>query len=168
MRRGQQQFLALIDASCIARQMQKQPVEKHDRYTSETELIYECDFVDYETARRLFIDGGLLQADDDLSSGVIQLYEQVRKYVRDKAKKENLKPEEVSFIQTDIRGLTELGQSATKQYIRILVEYEYLQVVGGRRHGTRFCYKLRENKSIEAIDIASIIPTVEGIKNLRK
>ncbi|MBN1183465.1 MAG: toprim domain-containing protein, partial [Bacteroidales bacterium] len=165
-RRGQEQFLGLIDASCTVRQKQKTPVEKLDHYAGEKEVIYECDFVDYDIARKLFIEGKLLQTDNDLSNGVIMLYESIRKMIRTKAKKENLKAEEVSFIQSDVRSVTDLSVSAVKQYLRILVEYEYLQLVGGKRHGTRFCYKLREDNPINEIDISSIIPTVDEIKKL--
>jgi hypothetical protein len=166
MRRGQMQFLGLIRSSCTLRQMQKATVEKLDHYTLKKELVYECDFADYAMARKLFVEGGLMQGDDDLSASVISLYESIRRYVAQKAKKENLKAEEVSFIQTEVREITELSSIAVRKYIKILVDYEYLQVIGGKRHGTRFCYKIREDKAINEIDISSIIPTVEEIKKL--
>jgi len=166
MRRGQNQFLNLIKASCVARQMQKEPVEKIDHYTGEREHIYECDFVDYGTVRRLFIEGGLLQQGDDLSAPVVNLYESIRKLLKKKAERDNLKTDEVSFIQSEVRNATELGHESVKRYLRILVEYEYLQITAGKRHGARFSYRLREDKPIEEIDISSIIPTVEEIKRM--
>jgi hypothetical protein len=166
MRRGQTQFLGLITASCLARQMQKEPVEMEDHYTGKYDRVYECDYEDYATARRLFIDGKLLQQDEDLPAAAVRLYEEIRAMVRKKAKKEGLESAEVTFIQKDVRGITELGNESIKRYLRILVEYEYLQVVAGRRHGTRFSYKLREDAPIDVLDIASIIPTVEEVMGM--
>jgi hypothetical protein len=163
-RRGQQQFFGLIDSICILRQKQKHEVEKLDFYTNEKEKGIECDLYDYELARKLFIDGGLLQGTDDIPAGVIKLYESIRKMVKQKAKEESLKPDELTFIQSDIRDATSMGNETIKKYIRLLVEYEFLEVVGGKRHGTRFCYRIREDKPIEKIDVTKLIPTVDQIK----
>jgi hypothetical protein len=165
-RRGQPQFLGLIDSACLSRQMQKTPVEKTDHYTGEKELVYECDLTDYGIARKLFIDGNLLQQDDDLSSGVISLYEQIRKMVKIRSDKEQLRPEEISFIQSEVRQVSQLSAIAIRKYIQILSDYEYLQVVGGRRHGTRYSYRLREDKAIHEVDICSIIPSVDEIRKM--
>ena len=165
-RRGQQQFLGIIEAIALLRQKQKQEVSKVDFYTNEKERGIECDLYDYETARRLFLEAGLLAGAEDIPAGMTCLYGQIRKLVRKKAKEQNLKPEELTFIQSEVREMTELANKQVKQYMRMLVEYEYLQVTGGKRHGTKFCYKLREDKDIEKIDIASIIPTAEEIKKL--
>jgi len=48
--------------------------------------------------------------------------------------------------------------------MRILAEYEYILVVNSRHHGTRLCYKLRENKPINQVNISGIIPTAEELK----
>ena len=165
-RRGQQQFIALIDSICILRQKQKEEIEKTDFYTGEKENGIECDLFDYELARKLFIDGRLLQGSDDIPAGLCKLYDTIRKMVKTKAKEQNLKPEDITFIQTDVREITELSGETVKRYIRMLVDYEYLQVIGGKRHGTKFSYKLREDKSIEKIDVSSIIPTGEEVKKL--
>jgi hypothetical protein len=50
--------------------------------------------------------------------------------------------------------------------MRMLVEYEFLQIVSGKRHGTRFCYRLRENKPLKTLDLESIIPTVEEMAKI--
>ncbi len=166
MRRGQQQFLGLINSSAILRQMQKKQLERIDHYTGQKVTGYYCDLFDYGIARKLFVEEKLLQHDDDVSAGAIKLYEAIRKMVKAKAEKERLKPEDLTVIQADVRGLTDLSASSVKQYLRILVEYEYLQVIGGKKHGTRFCYRLREDKAVKEVDISKIIPTVEEIKRM--
>jgi hypothetical protein len=50
----------------------------------------------------------------------------------------------------------------------MLVGYEYLQVTGGKRHGTRFCYRLREDKPLEEIDLAVIQAPEEIAKKINK
>jgi hypothetical protein len=165
-RRGQQQFLGIIEAIALLRQKQKEEVSKIDFYTNEKERGIECDLYDYEIARRLFLEAGLLAGAEDIPAGMTCLYGQIRKLARAKAKEQNLKPEELTFIQSEVREVTELSNSSVKQYLRMLVEYEYLQLAGGKRHGTRFCYRMREDKSLEKIDVANIIPTVEEIKKL--
>jgi 5S rRNA maturation endonuclease (ribonuclease M5) len=166
MRRGQAQFLTAIDASCTARQIQKQPVEKLNPYTGELERVYECDLYDYGIARRIFVECRLLRHEEDLSEAVIAFYESIRTMAREKAARENLLSPEVTFTQADARAMTDLSPSTVKQYLRILVNYEYLQITSGKRHGTRFCYRLREDKPIEEIDIEKLIPTVEEIKQM--
>jgi len=138
----------------------------NDYYTGSQEPVYECDLEDYGTARRLFIEGKLLQYDEDVPAAAVRLYESIRKMVRKKAQKEGLSSIEVTFIQKDVREISELGNESIKRYLRILVSYEFLQAVTGKRHGTRYSYKLREDAPIDEIDIASIIPTVEEIKEM--
>ena len=72
---------------------------------------------------------------------------------------------EITFIQREIREKSELGSDSVKKYIKALVDYEYLQVIGGKRHGTRFCYRLRDDKPIEQLDV-SVIPKAEVMKEL--
>ena len=167
MRRAQKQFLGLIDASCLLRQKQKQEVERIDPHTGKIVRGIECDLEDYREVRELFVKGVLRGYFTELPQGAKELYEVIRKYCRKKALSQRIKPEEVTFIQKEIRELTMLGDVSVKRYIRILVEYEYLQVVSGKRHGTRYSYRLREDKSIEEIDV-SIIPTVEEIEEMLK
>jgi hypothetical protein len=93
----------------------------------------------------------------ELPRGTIILYEEIRVMVKKLAKERNLKPEEVSFIQREIREYTKLGGEFIKKHMRILVEYEYLNYISGKNKGTRFCYQLREDKEIENIDL-NIIP----------
>ena len=163
MRRAQEQFLSLIDSSCILRQLQKQRVVKQDPYTGKEVEGIECDLEDYKVVHKLFRQGVLGINFNDIPSGTKTLYEEIRKMLRAIAKKEKLKATQVSFIQQQVRSYTGLGGEFVKKHIRILLEYEYIQVTAGKRHGTRFCYKIREDKPIEELDL-SMIPDPEEIK----
>jgi len=157
MRRAQEQFLSLIDASCLLRQMQKKRVTKTDPATGKVVEGIECDIEDYRIAYELFTRGVLSTHYSDLPEGAKMVYETIRTLVREPAKAQRLKPTEVTFIQKQVREMTMLGADSVRKYIQLLVSYEYLQVTGGKRHGTRFCYRLREDKTLVELDI-SVIP----------
>ena len=80
-------------------------------------------------------------------------------------KSEKVETTEVTFIQREVREVSELGADSVRKYIKALVDYEYLQISAGKRHGTRYCYRLREDKPISELDI-SIIPTPEMVKRI--
>jgi DNA primase len=163
MRRAQEQFLILIDCSCLLRQLQKQTVEKTDPDTGKTVTGIECDIEDYRIAYELFTKGVLSINFNDLPQGTKALYEEIRALCKEEAKKEKVEPTQVSFIQKQIREHTGLSGEFIKKHLRILVEYEYIQLVGGKRHGTRFSYRLREDAPMEGLDL-SMIPTPEEME----
>jgi hypothetical protein len=43
----------------------------------------------------------------------------------------------------------------------MLVEFEFLKIVGGKQHGTRFSYCLREDAPIKGLELEGMIPTAE-------
>jgi DNA primase catalytic core len=174
MRRMYEQFLTLIDCVCFLRQMQKPRVNlpgMHGRAAcgacdqpgAGNAQGIEVDLDDYETARTLFVDGVLVKSGSDVPEGTRLLYEEIRAMLAKAADKEGVRTSEVSFIQKQVREVTGLGSEFVKKHIRLLVGYEYLAVTGGSRHGTRFAYRLREDKSIEELDI-SMIPTREELE----
>jgi DNA primase len=163
MRRAQEQFLILIDCSCLLRQLQKQTVEKTDPETGKTVIGIECDIEDYRIAYELFTKGVLSINFNDLPQGTKVLYEEIRALCKEEARKEKVEPTQVSFIQKQIREQTGLSGEFIKKHLRILVDYEYIQLVGGKRHGTRFSYRLREDAPIGGLDL-SMIPTPEEMK----
>jgi DNA primase len=163
MRRAQEQFLILIDCSCLLRQLQKQRVEKTDPDTGKTIIGIECDLEDYRIAYELFTRGVMGRYYSDLPQGAKDLYEMVRQMLKELAAKDKLETTEVTFIQKQVRDITMLGDASVKRYLRMLTDYEYLQLIGGKRHGTRFCYRLREDKAIETMD-CEVIPTPEEME----
>jgi DNA primase len=160
MRRMYEQFLTLIDCVCFLRQMQKPRVSLPGEGNAQG---IEVDLDDYETARSLFVDGVLVKSGSDVPEGTRLLYEEIRAMLAKAAAKEGVRACEISFIQKQVREVTGLGSEFVKKHIRLLVAYEYLAVTGGSRHGTRFAYRLREDKSIEELDI-SMIPTREKLE----
>ena len=163
MRRAQEQFLILIDSSCLLRQMHKERVEKTDPATGKTVIGIECDIEDYRIAYELFTRGVLGINFNDIPQGTKVLYEEIRILCREQARKEKVESTQVTFIRKQVREHTSLGGEFVKKHLRILVEYEYIQLVGGKRHGTRFSYRLREDCPIGGLDV-SMIPTPEEME----
>ena len=161
MRRAHEQFLTMIDSVCFLQQYKKGPVALYDPYAKEEIQGLECGLDDYGIARRLFIDGGILTNIYDFPAGMVELYEEMRKLARKRASKGGIKVTETSIIQTDIRGLTDLSNESVKRYVRMLVEFEFLKIVGGKQHGTRFSYCLREDAPIKGLELEGMIPTAE-------
>jgi hypothetical protein len=170
LRRSQEHFLITIESVCFWRQYQKQIIKKYNQYLKTDEDFIECDYYDYDLARRLFIECRLLSGIEEIPEALVFLYDRIRETLRKQAKKENVPIEEISFIQADVREIEGLGigNESIKRYIRIMVDFEFLQVVGGKRHKVKLSYKLREDKPIKKINVAEIIPTVEQIKEMMK
>jgi hypothetical protein len=167
MRRAYEQFLTMIDTICFLRQMQKPDELKLNPATREEIVCKACDLTDYRIAYDLFTAGILQNSGFDIPTGTRKLHEAIRKMVRGQAEKQQLKVNEVSFIQKQLREYTQLGGEFIKKHIRILVSYEYLEVLGGRRHGTRYAYRLREDSPIEEMD-TGMITTPDELKKLIK
>ena len=163
MRRAQKHFLSLNNAIGFWRQMQKQQQEIQNPYDRQICRGYACDLDDYQLARTLYVEGIMKTSRDDLSNSVIGVYEAIRSFVKTKSKENNIKAEEVSFIQRQVRAYTGLGKDSIKKYIKQLVDYEYLRITSGRRHGTKYSYALIEDAPIEDIDI-NIIPSKSEIE----
>ena len=158
MRRAQDQFLTLLEAVAILRQYQKERVTKTNPFTGETVEGIDIDLEDYRIARRLFREAILIPNADELPSGARLLYESIQTMAKAKARKEGLEATEVTFIQREIRELSELGSDSIKKYLRALVDFEFLELTGGRKHGTRFCYRLRNlgNETSSGVELPEV------------
>jgi hypothetical protein len=162
MRRAQDQFLILMDSSCLARQKRKERVAHQDPHTGKEIKGIECDLEDYRIAYELFTQGVLAGSYNDLPQATVALYEAIRELAAKLCKKESVKITEATFIQQQVREHTGLGGEFIKKHMRLLLEYEYLRPSSGKKHGTRWSYRLREDRPIGELDI-SVIPTPEAI-----
>lgn len=79
-----------------------------------------------------------------------------------KAEKEGLEPTQVSFIQRDVRELSELGVESNKKYLRALVDFEYLELNSDRKNGTRYSYQLRDAMRVGIPD--TVLLTAEELE----
>jgi hypothetical protein len=165
MRRTYDQFLTLIDSVCFLRQRQKKEIKRINPVTEKEAAGIECDISDYRISYKLFTHAVLKRGMSDIPTGTHHLWEALRTMVRKKAKERNLKVHEVSFINRQVREFTGLGAEFLKKHLRLLTDYEYLQVIGGMRHGTRYSYRLREDAPLEELDI-SMIPAPEKLKEM--
>ena len=165
MRRAYEQFLTMIDTICFLRQAQKPDEVMRNPETGHDAAVKACDLTDYRIAYELFTAGVLARAGTDIPAGTRQLYEAIREMVRERSRDEGVKPVEVSFIQKQIREATQMGHEFVKKHLRFLASFEYVEVTGGRRHGTRYAYRLREDKPVEEMDV-SMITTPDELERL--
>jgi DNA primase len=160
-RRDNERFVDLLAVVAFLRQYQKEQ-KQH------TDISYiECDQVDYEIAYRIMTGSVLGSTLLELPKGAVILYEHIREMVRHMAQGKDLRSEDVSFIQREVREYSKLGAEFIKKHIRKLVEYEYLQVLSGRTRGTRVSYRLRADEAVEQINL-SIIPTPSAMSQVMK
>jgi DNA primase len=156
-RRDHDRFLDLIACVCYLRQYQK----KVDKAGS-VEFI-RCDLGDYRVAFRIMIEGVMSSTVRELPTGAVGLYSELRTWVGSEARRQKLKPEEVSFTQRHVREITGLGHTWIKQSLRQLVDYDYLAIARGGAERSRAYYRLREDGEIKGIDL-SMIPTPEAME----
>ena len=88
--------------------------------------------------------------------------------VRDMAEKAGIKPEEVSFIQRDIREYSKFSADSIKKYLNNLVDLEYIQIISGRIRGTRLSYRLRKDEELEKLDLSDIPSPEQMDERIRK
>ncbi len=161
-RRDNDRFLDLIACVCFLRQYQKTV-----RWEGLTEFI-ECDIDDYRIAYNIMINGVLASSLMEIPKGAVILYDEIRLMVRDMAEKAGIKPEEVSFIQRDIREYSKFSADSIKKYLNNLVDLEYIQIISGRIRGTRLSYRLRKDEELEKIDLSAIPTPEEMAERIRK
>ena len=162
MRRTQDQFLTLLEAVALLRQYQKEEVMRANPFSGEKVAGIEVDLEDYRIASELFSEAVLAHTAVELPSGAKLLYDTLRAAAVKKARKEGLEPTEVSFIQRDIRELSELGSDSIKKYLRTLVDFEYLEITSGRKNGTRYSYRLRDSEEPRILEAP--LPTIDELR----
>ena len=160
-RRDNGRFLDLIVCVCFLRQYQK-PAR---RVSNEHGFEYiECDLEDYKTAYPIMVDGVLASTLLDIPKGAMYLYDEIRQMLRVMADKTGIRPEDIGFIQRDIREYSKFSSDSIRKYLQNLVDLEYIQIVSGRSRGTRLSYRIRKDEDLEKIDL-SCIPTPEVMRN---
>ena len=156
-RRDHDRFIDLIACVCFLRQYQKE-------YRNNGNFQYiECDLEDYGIAYNIMVNGVLASTMVEIPKGAMEIYETIREMVGVSAKKNNLKVNETSFTQRDLREFSGFGHTWIKQNLRILLDFEYINIVKGGNSRSKGFYKLREDEEIKALNL-SIIPNPDEIK----
>jgi hypothetical protein len=164
MRRAQDQFLTLLETVAMTRQFQKKHAVHENPYSHDEVEGIEVDLDDYGIAHTLFRDAVLVPNANEVPSGARLLYEALRDMAMKRADSEGLALTDVSFIQRDARELTELGIESVKKYLRALVDFEYLEIVSGWRHGTRFSYRFRDAEDPDLAE--AYLPSIDELASL--
>jgi hypothetical protein len=156
LRRDHERFLDLIGAVCFLRQYQKREEQDGDfSYIC-------CDAEDYRIAYRIIMEGTLASTLRELPTWSLSLYETLRQWVRKESKKRKVDPRELRFTQREIREATGLGHTWIQSNLRVLADYEYLDVLRGGGERSRAWYTLRADEAIREADL-SMIPSPEAV-----
>ena len=166
MKRAFDYFLYFIDSICYFRQKQKPWVIRNIPGSDKKVRGKKCDLFDYKVAYRLYVQRVLKRTGlTDIATSTRNVYEKIRKMVRQKAETKGLAACEISFMQRDLREFTGLRHEFVKKHLRLLLNYEYITAVSGRSRGTRTVYRLRDDVDMIELDI-SMITTPEEMKAL--
>jgi DNA primase len=156
-RRDNDRFLDLIACVCHVRQFQK----KKDLAGGKP--FIRCDLEDYRIAYRVMVEGVLGSTMRELPKGAVGLYEEIRSWAHKEAGRQDIRPDELTFTQRQVREITGLSNTWVKYALRQLVEFEYLSLVRGGAQRSRAFYRLKEDAAIPGADL-SMIPTPEEME----
>ena len=158
-RRDSKRFFSLIASVCFLRQYQKEI-----KQFKNGALYIECNAFDYEVAYYIMTGGVMSATFSELTPAVRELYAILREVVGALAKKNNLGFNEVSFTQKQIRTMKNVGQTWLKTNLKILIDYEYVEIVRGGSSRTKGFYRLKNDEDLESLDLKKILPSPEAIK----
>jgi hypothetical protein len=161
LRRDHERFIDLIAVVCFLRQMQKEI-----KSNNEFEYI-ECDRHDYRIAYNILMNGVLPSTVSEMPKGAIEVHEELKKMSKEFAVERKVKPEEVILTQREIREYTGFSHTWIKINLRILVDYEYVEVVKGGRSRSKGHYRIKKDEEIKGINF-KMIPTPEDMDKILK
>ena len=161
-RRDHDRFLEIMAVICFLRQRKKEIILINGH-----EYI-EVDLADYRLAYEIMVSGVLMSSITDLPGGALDLYEKIRVFCRNRAIKEDLRSEEVSFTQREIREHCGYGQSWLQEHLRMLVNYEYVILIKGGSARSKGVYRLLGNDPIQKLEAASILSPEALEKKIRE
>ena len=127
-RRDNDKFLRLITSVCFLHQHQR---ERKALKLSDTEEIsyIECSHDDYRIAYELLSEGVLDNTLDDLPRPARRLLQITKRYVDERAKKEEVPAEKIIFERKEIKEYSSWSFSQVRYNLKTLQEYEYLRLV---------------------------------------
>src|SRR4030042_2720370 len=138
-------YLKLINVISFLHQYQRK-IKKIKLENNDVLEYIECTVNDYKIAYELLKDGLLDNTLDDLPRPARELLELIKKFVKDKSVENSIPVDKVVFERKDIREYTSWSFAQVRNNIRILKEYEYLQIIKSKS-GLAHQYKLSSNYS---------------------
>jgi hypothetical protein len=136
VRRDHERFLSLIEAVAFLHQAQREEKQKNGM------PYIEATVEDYEKAYDLakVVLGHSLQ---DISKPANDVYVNVKKIVKEKAKKAGVSQTEYTFTRREIREEMNIPDHRLRRMLEELADMEYIVRVGGKQ-GKRVYYSLAE------------------------
>jgi hypothetical protein len=126
----------------------------------------ETDDRDYAIAHRLLMNGIMESTLDEMPAGSRELHAIMLAMAKEKAGEEGKSDDAAYLERREVVRHSGWSVKQVKTYIRILVEYGYLEIVSGRATGQRHKYRVLDVKS-RITELLSKIPTPEEMKKRR-
>ena len=159
-RRDHDKFLRLINAICFLHQYQRKVKRKKLEGDEVIEYI-ECTQQDYRIAYELLSDGVLDNTLDDLPAPTRKLLELIKKYLKEKSKRDTIPVEKIIFERKEIREYTSWSFAQVRNNFQTLRNYEYLQLMRSK-NGLANQYKL--SGSYSDLDFLTTIVSPEELE----
>lgn len=140
LRREQKKYLSLIASITILHQYQRE-IERGESPDGIGQVEYAVvEPEDIALANEL-AQAALSRALDELAPPVRGMYEEIKRLCEEHAKAKGCEPDEIQLTRREIRQETGWSDWQVRTYCTVLVDLEYLYVVGGA-NGKTFCYQL--------------------------
>jgi hypothetical protein len=157
-RRDHERFIDLIACVCFLRQFQKEEKEQDGK------KFIECDIEDYSIAYDIMMKI-LPSTLTNFPKSAQLLYDQMRAFLRAKAKEEELQFHEVSVTQRELREKLQLSHDVVKWNLRQLLEYEYVKKSGGHYRGQSGVYRIERDEELGDL-LTGNIPAPEELTSI--
>jgi len=89
----------------------------------------ECTPYDYKVAYELLSDGVLDSTLDDLPRPARKLLDIIKKYLKERSKRDDIPVEKIIFERKEIREYSSWSFAQARNNFRILRDYEYIQLI---------------------------------------
>ena len=159
-RRHQEKFLYLIEVIAFLHQFQRETQEMY--MDGEDVRFIAVTLQDYDLTYDLFMNGILQNTLSDLPKMARDLHKGILEIRKKVAQEEGRKEKEILFTRKMLVDHTGFTFAQVRNYMRVLEEYEIVEVTGGYQNGRKKQYRLVEER-IDTVDL-SMIPSPEEIR----
>jgi len=137
-------LLSFIEAITFYHQYQRE--QKADETTGE--LFIESTPQDVENGF-MYLQDVLFRKSDELNGAVRNFYEWLQQWYQTKQAET---PENIGFLASEIRQNNKINPRTLNRYLNELKEYNYIEIIGGKKQREGYIYELKEQVNKEAIE----------------
>ena len=118
----------------------------------------ECDDIDIDIACNIMENAVMSSSLLEIPKSAVELHNMMLKLAEESSAKNGLKVREVRLTQRYIREKTGREHCWIKRNLRILVDFEYVEIIRGGGERSKGYYRLKDDKPVEEKDTAIFKP----------